>query len=299
MNASRIAICILAIALPSNQTKADAPRDRVVNALLSAHNRERRLKKLGPLTLSSKLCESAQIHARDMADNHFFNHKGSDGSKPFDRIKRVGYVYVRAGENIAMGSETVRSVMYAWMKSPGHRANILSDYTEMGAAWIEDDRGAIYWCVNFGTPKSQRKPGEAGAGTVKRINDEAAAAVIGQINLERETCGKVPFKSESRLGHAAFALSVAMAAKDSLEIDRELFTPIDRKALESWEIRLEVGANMPTPQEAAKKLVGERGEELAAFDEIGVGFALAKSGTPYWCAIFAKRAGGGRLANPR
>ena len=31
--------------------------------------------------------------------------------------------------------------MDTWMKSPGHRANILADYTEMGAARVEDDDG--------------------------------------------------------------------------------------------------------------------------------------------------------------
>ena len=29
------------------------------------------------------------------------------------------------------------------------------------------------------------------------------------------------------------------------------------------------------------------------FEEIGVGYAVAKSGTPYWCAIFAKPVGAG------
>jgi uncharacterized protein YkwD len=288
MNASRVAICVLAIALPSSNVAADETRDPVIKALVAAHNRERRLNKLGPLTLSLKLCESAYNHARDMAAHQKLDHRGSDGSKLADRIKRVGYVGVRAGENIAMGSETVRSVMYRWMRSPGHRANILSDYTEMGAAWIDDDWGIVYWCVNFGTAMSRRTPGEAAAALGKRINDEAAAAVVKQINLERQARGEAPLKSDWRLARAAMAWSSAMAAKDSLAIDGDPFNPVGEKARQSRELCLETGANIPTPLEAAKQLVGERGRELAAFSEIGVGYALAKSGTPYWCAIFAK-----------
>ena len=47
---------------------------------------------------------------------------------------------------------------------------------------------------------------------------------------------------------------------------------------------------MPTPVAAAKALVGEEADTLATFRQVGIGYALAKSGTPYWCAIFAKPA---------
>ena len=49
-----------------------------------------------------------------------------------------------------------------------------------------------------------------------------------------------------------------------------------------------MSANVPTPEKAAKELLGEDADQLDSFREIGVGYALAKSGTPYWCAIFAK-----------
>ena len=111
------------------------------------------------------------------------------------------------GENIAEGQKTVDQVMDSWMKSPGHRANILAEFTEMGAARVEDDEGDNYWCVNFGIPMPRLKP------------DEAAAAVVKEINRDREAGGKVLLKAEPKLGHAAMAMSAAMAAKDSLEID--------------------------------------------------------------------------------
>ena len=73
-------------------------------------------------------------HARDIAKRQKLDHKGRDGSTVGDRVKRVGYHYVRVGENIAKGQRTVEQVMSTWMKSPGHRANILADFSEMGAA---------------------------------------------------------------------------------------------------------------------------------------------------------------------
>ena len=124
---------------------------------------------------------------RDMAKRHKLDHKGSDGSTVADRVKRAGYVYVRVGENIADGQKTVDQVMDSWMKSPGHRANILAEFTEMGAARVEDDEGVNYWCVNFGAPMPRLKP------------DEAAAAVIKEINRDRETAKSVPLKADPRL----------------------------------------------------------------------------------------------------
>ena len=79
-----------------------------------------------------------------------------------------------------------------------------------------------------------------------------------------------------------------MAAKDSLEIEGDPFKLVDEKALEGREIRVQFSANFPTPEQAAKELKGEDAAQLDSFLDIGVGYAQAKSGTPYWCAIFAK-----------
>jgi uncharacterized protein YkwD len=170
--AVKIALCCCLAAV--NQAVDQPP-----TALLTAHNRERKLEKLAPLTLSPKLCESAGVHARDMAQHHTLDHTGSDHSTVSDRVKKVGYVYIHVGENIAKGQSTVEQVMDAWLHSPGHRANILGEFTEMGAARVEDDDGAAYWCVNFGAPMPRLQP------------DVAAAAVVKQINSTRVADGKV------------------------------------------------------------------------------------------------------------
>ena len=80
-----------------------------------------------------------------------------------------------------------------------------------------------------------------------------------------------------------------MAAKDDLEIGDRMKL-VEKKAKQGRQIRVKVGANIPTPQEAVRQLVGEHDEDLAEFREIGVGYALANSGAPYWCAIIAKPA---------
>jgi uncharacterized protein YkwD len=222
-----------------------------------------------------------------MAAHRKLDHKGSDGSTVADRVKRAGYVYVRVGENIADGQETVEEVMRSWIKSPGHRENILADFTEMGAAQAEDDKGNPYWCVNFGIPMPRLKP------------DDAAAAVVKQMNRDRESAKQTSLKVESALGRAAMAIAAKMAAKDSLDVPGDPFDLIDEKAVQGRDLRIQLSANVPTPEEAAKELLGKEAKQLFAFRAIGVGYAVAKSGTPYWCAIFAKRAAKPRPGLPQ
>ena len=136
----------------AKQSKVAKPPDSIVAALLSAHNVERKKAGKAPLKLSEKLTLAALAHAKDMAQHHTLDHTGSDKSTVSERAKRQGYVYILVGENIADGQHDVDDVMETWMESPGHRENILADFTEMGAARVKDDKGINYWCVDLGTP---------------------------------------------------------------------------------------------------------------------------------------------------
>jgi len=275
----KLAVSVMAGCFLLSPAWAGDTDGRAAAALLAAHNRERKKEGRRPLTLSAKLCEAAAVHAKDMALHQMQDHTGSDGSTIADRVKRKGYVYVRIGENIAWGQHTVDEVMNTWMTSPPHRENLLADFTEMGAARADDADGEPYWCVDFGVPIPQLKPGEA------------AAAVIKKLNRDREAAHKRVFKAETKLGRAAMAVCAAMADKDSLDIEKDAFKLIDAQGIREVELRLQLSGNVPNPEEAAKALLGDDPAELDGFRDIGVGYAVAKSGTPYWCAIFARPVG--------
>src|SRR5207253_2431194 len=102
--------------------------------LVEAHHRVRSAHHLAVLKVSSPLEAAAREHARDMARRHRMSHRGGDGSSPFRRIAAQGYVFRRAGENVAAGYPSVDAVMKGWMHSPGHRRNILGDFSEIGVA---------------------------------------------------------------------------------------------------------------------------------------------------------------------
>jgi uncharacterized protein YkwD len=109
-------------------------------AVLCLHNRERSERGLAPLREHAKLRQAAEGHSDDMVAGRYFSHDAPDGDDMVDRILRTGYVRGAAGwslgENIAYGTgdlATAAQIHRAWMRSPGHRANILRrQFREIG-----------------------------------------------------------------------------------------------------------------------------------------------------------------------
>lgn len=109
-----------------------------------------------PVSWSCKLGQIAREHSKDMADNNFMSHTGSDGSSPFDRMRNVGYSYSWASENVAAGYRTVPAVMQGWLSSVGHCKNIMNaNVTEIGtsSATNTNSQYSIYWTSAFGKPR--------------------------------------------------------------------------------------------------------------------------------------------------
>ncbi len=84
------------------------------------------------LQLNSKLNTGAQNKANDMIAKDYWSHVSPDGTQPWYFFTSAGYAYSSAGENLAYGFDTSAGAIDGWMNSPGHRANMLGDYKEMG-----------------------------------------------------------------------------------------------------------------------------------------------------------------------
>jgi uncharacterized protein YkwD len=136
---------------------------RVVELVNAARSKSRRcgserFAAAAPLTPSRALDEAAERHARDMTRKKYFDHRGSDGSQPKDRVLRAGYQPRLSGENIALGPESAEEVVAGWLGSPGHCANIMEPrFREIGVGLgVGKKRGQIYWVQTFGTPARPR-----------------------------------------------------------------------------------------------------------------------------------------------
>jgi len=136
-----------------------AVRARVIELVNAARGKARRCGSerypaAPPLTASRDLDEAASRHARDMLKKKFFEHTGSDGSQPRDRVKRAGYQSRLTGENIALGPESAEEVVAGWLASPGHCENIMdARFQNIGVGIATGKkRGQIYWVQTFGQP---------------------------------------------------------------------------------------------------------------------------------------------------
>ncbi|GAA0596111.1 CAP domain-containing protein [Kribbella sandramycini] len=109
----------------------------------------------GPLRLNSALVEAAGRHASDMVRRHYLDHTNPDGQDPGDRMRAAGYSGSSWGENIAAGYPSAQKVVSAWMKSEGHRKNILNcRFTVIGIGYddgrVKPDWGPGSWVQDFG-----------------------------------------------------------------------------------------------------------------------------------------------------
>ena len=119
--------------------------------LISEHNNQRKNGwwKIPELIQDPKLMEYAQQWAVEMsADQRLYHSKMTN-------ILHLGYKNV--GENIAAGQKDIESVMRSWMRSPGHRRNIMGkSFTHIGCGYAASKDGTPYWCVCFGVPNAKK-----------------------------------------------------------------------------------------------------------------------------------------------
>lgn len=88
---------------------------------------------LPALAVSPKLTEAAQLKARDMFTKQYFSHRDPRGRRADYLLKKIGYEFTIAGENLSREFYSPEGVTKNWMDSPGHRANIIDpEYKEIG-----------------------------------------------------------------------------------------------------------------------------------------------------------------------
>ena len=125
-------LCILA-AIPADASAESTTASLDTSTIISLTNANRAAHNQQAVVEVPLLDIAAQKKANDMMALGYFSHFGPDGQSPWHWFTSVGYLYTRAGENLAMDFDTAQSVEYAWMSSPSHRDNILnSSYTKTG-----------------------------------------------------------------------------------------------------------------------------------------------------------------------
>ncbi len=146
-----LAIAAILLALGARAAHAD-PLD--VRHIVALTNESRRQAGLPPVTVDDRLEAAAKAKLFDMLKQDYFDHRTPDGRQPWSFMQAAGYRYQVAAENLAKGYDNEPELQQAWMKSRGHRANILNPlFTEIGVA---DANGIVV--VMFGRPAPPKRP---------------------------------------------------------------------------------------------------------------------------------------------
>ena len=134
-----------------------ADRAQVAADMLARVNDLRRRAGLPPFARSSLLDRISQEHADDMLTRSYSGHRSPEGLSPSDRARAEGY-RPGIGENIVEQRFSVEEALDAWLKSPGHRKNLLDPHSRelgLGLAIGEGYDAApggyrVIWVQSFG-----------------------------------------------------------------------------------------------------------------------------------------------------
>lgn len=157
-----LGLCALALATPgcaalaaragAHASPPPAPRAVMSEGevvVFEATNAERRKAGLSPLVVDATLVAIARKRSRDMAARAYFSHVTPEGTDVFALMRVNRVAFAAAGENLARNNyapaEAPGVAMKGWLKSAGHRANLLNTaFGHLGVGMATAKDGEVY-----------------------------------------------------------------------------------------------------------------------------------------------------------
>ena len=145
-------VAVLGVVAVASPAEAAAPTTvQLQSDILAATNVQRVKAGCSKIRLDANIARAARNHSAWMARTGTFSHVGISSSSFVTRVKAQGYT-APLSENIAWGYRTGSAVVAAWMKSPGHRANILNCKARaVGVGAVYAANGNPYYTQDFGS----------------------------------------------------------------------------------------------------------------------------------------------------
>jgi uncharacterized protein YkwD len=144
-------------AAPTTTVAGPAPRaergvhSAVERKVVRLTNKRRAAHGCRPLRAVRTIGRAAKRHSNKMARRNELSHQLPGEPDVGARLSNAGYDgWTMWGENVAVGYPTARSVVKAWMRSPGHRRNILTCRFRHIGVGVARGHGRLWWTQDFG-----------------------------------------------------------------------------------------------------------------------------------------------------
>lgn len=148
---------------------------------------------LKPLKLDASLKKASDYRGNDMASTQSFSHDVATTTqmkKAWDFMKNAQYDYDFAGENLAINYNTPEEVVSAWIASPSHNKNLLSDkYTDISISVVPgmyQGKQTNYIVQLFGSKKAKATPKPEQAKSVKPAQKAQVQYSLPRSNMTRQ-----------------------------------------------------------------------------------------------------------------
>jgi len=132
-------------AVAPNYASTEALERRVFDLI----NQKRMQHGLQPVMWSDDVARVARLHSANMAKYRFFSHQGIDGKRVSNRAESMGVRKWRSlGENIAYSrgfGSPLENAIESWMRSSGHRENILGNQWQKTGVGIARLPNGVYY----------------------------------------------------------------------------------------------------------------------------------------------------------
>ena len=143
----KTAICKVSVVDCSDVYSAKTDKDyySLSHKVYEIVNQERIKAGVKPLRFNDKVYKAAMIRAKEC--HKYFSHIRPNGKDCFTALSEAGVKQNYAGENIAVGFSSPKSVMEGWMQSSGHRSNILNPvFTDFGCGVCNTGEWTQFFC---------------------------------------------------------------------------------------------------------------------------------------------------------
>ena len=156
--------------------------------LFQAANAERAEHGLPPLQWDAALYRAAMLHAREMAERASISHQYPGEADLAARAGRAGARFSVVAENVAEAPDAVH-IHSAWMRSPGHRANLLDARVDRVGIGVLSRDGEIYAVEDFDRSVAQLLFGEQELAIAGLLGSTDGLRVSVANEDARQTCG--------------------------------------------------------------------------------------------------------------